>query len=40
VDYPPEVDDPQAILYPELPHNEFGQCLVRVPGENYSSADE
>jgi tRNA U38,U39,U40 pseudouridine synthase TruA len=32
VEYPAEVDDPGVWLYPELPHNEWGQCLVRTLG--------
>jgi len=34
VHYPPQVDDPSALLYPELPHDEWGRLLMRVPGES------
>jgi hypothetical protein len=37
VHYPPEVDDPAALLYPHLLHDEWGRLLGRIPGE---SSDE
>lgn len=33
VAYPPEVDDPQTLLYPGQPHDEFGRLLAHVPEE-------
>lgn len=32
VHYPPEADDPGSFLYPDLPHDEYGRLLVRIPG--------
>lgn len=32
VHYPPEVDDPTKLLYPALPHDEWGRLLGGVPG--------
>ncbi|PNH09854.1 tRNA pseudouridine synthase A 1 [Tetrabaena socialis] len=32
VHYDPRVDDPTALLYPELPHDEHGRLLGAVPG--------
>ncbi|WIA34191.1 hypothetical protein OEZ86_012549 [Tetradesmus obliquus] len=38
VQYPPAVDDPSALLYPDLPHDEFGRVTGYIPGA--SSIDE
>lgn len=33
VRYPAAVDDPTALLYPDLPHDEHGRLLARIPDE-------
>lgn len=38
VEYPAAVDDPKHLLYPDLPHDEHGRLLMRIPGA--SSLDE
>jgi tRNA pseudouridine38-40 synthase len=32
VQYPPEVDDPNAWLYPDLPHDEWGRLVTQALG--------
>jgi hypothetical protein len=31
VQYPPGVDDPTTLLYPDEPHDEFGRLLAFMP---------
>jgi hypothetical protein len=38
VEYPPAVDDPTVLLYPDLPHDEFNRVTGYIPGA--SSIDE
>jgi hypothetical protein len=38
VEYPTAVDDPTTLLYPDLPHDEFGRVTAYIPGA--SSIDE
>jgi tRNA pseudouridine38-40 synthase len=33
IDYPPGVDDPSTLLYPDVPHDEWGRLLDLVPGQ-------
>jgi hypothetical protein len=33
VHYPAAVDAPNALLYPDLPHDEWGRLVVRLPGQ-------
>lgn len=34
VHYPLAVDDPSALLYPDLPHDEWGRLTGHAPGES------
>lgn len=32
VEYPLAVDNPSTLLYPHLPHDEWGRLLMGIPG--------
>jgi hypothetical protein len=40
VTYPPGVDDPSCLLYPDLLHDEHGRLLVRIPGATSTTDEE